>query len=294
MRLSVQITLVTTAVALFTAITAAVVAYRGAHASAVDRALAAAEARGRLVAQQLETRLRALRADAISLREGAAISALLAPPSPLSASPAAPSGGWEERLARDFAARLQASPAYLQIRLLDERGHERLRLARDASGEPRRHPANDMQDRQAQRYFTAASALDDGLVYLSTILSDAERGADAAAAVPLLRAAAPVRARRGAGRHAGHRPRPATAGPRVSQNSTTCPSTSSSPTATAAACWCRHASTRPRRRSAAPVATAHSPRSVPPRTGGPRDAMPPVHCVTSRSRAPTWVPARRS
>jgi len=271
MRLSVQITLVTTAVALFTAITAAVVAYRGAHASAVDRALAAAEARGRLVAQQLETRLRALRADAISLREGAAISALLAPPSPLSASPAAPSGGWEERLARDFAARLQASPAYLQIRLLDERGHERLRLARDASGEPRRHPANDMQDRQAQRYFTAASALDDGLVYLSTILSDAERGADAAAAVPLLRAAAPV-----------------------SQNSTTCPSTSSSPTVTAAACWCRHASTRPRRRSAAPVATAHSPRSVPPRTGGPRDAMPPVHCVTSRSRAPTWVPARRS
>ena len=137
MRLSVQITLVTTAVALFTAITASIVAYRGAHASAVDRALAAAEARGRLVAQQLETRLRALRADAISLREGAAIATMLTTPPPLSTTlstePAAPGSGWPERLARDFAARLQASPSYLRIRLLDERG-EHLRGV-DLSGQ---------------------------------------------------------------------------------------------------------------------------------------------------------------
>ncbi len=202
MRLSVQITLVTTAVALFTTITASVVAYRGAHASAVDRALAAAEARGRLVAQQLETRLRALRADAISLREGAAIATMLTTPptlsTTLSTEPAAPGGGWSERLARDFAARLRASPSYLRIRLLDERGRERLGLDRDAAGMPRRRPANALEDARTQRDFTAASRLDDGLVYLSTILPEADPGAEPAAIVPLLRAAAPLRASGGA------------------------------------------------------------------------------------------------
>ncbi len=194
MRLSVQITLVTTAVALFTTITAGIVAYRGAHASAVDRALAAAEARGRLVAQQFETRLRTLRADAISLREGAAVRAMLATPS-MPSTPAG--GGWPDRLARDFAAHLQASPAYRRIRLLDEHGHERLGLDRDTAGTPRRRPASGIVDARAQRHV-AAGELDDGRVHLSALLAETDPRAEAALPVPLLRAATAVRASDGA------------------------------------------------------------------------------------------------
>ncbi|MEQ9059868.1 MAG: PAS domain S-box protein [Gammaproteobacteria bacterium] len=191
MRLSWQITLVTGAVALFTALTAAIVAHRAARADAVEHALSAAEARGRLLAQQLESRLETLRADVVALREGAAMAHLRALPRDLAAPDLA-------LLADDFRARLRASPTYLQLRLLAPDGQELLRLERDASANIVEGSATRLQDKSRRPDFIAALALGDGGVHVSPIELDTEHGFAQHPARPVVRAAAPVRDAAGA------------------------------------------------------------------------------------------------
>jgi len=94
-----------------------------------------------------------------------------------------------DRIAREYAARLRYSGLYQQIRLLDARGRERVRVELDAEGTPRIIIAG----RGAETWFdTAALALNANEIYVSALDLDVAEGRIARPFVPILRLATPV------------------------------------------------------------------------------------------------------
>lgn len=96
---------------------------------------------------------------------------------------------WRDRLATIFSTMLAARESYLQIRLLDERGGELVRVERTPSGEARRVDGSDLQNKAGSEYFKAALSLERGEVYLSPINLNREYGEISLPHTPVIRSA---------------------------------------------------------------------------------------------------------
>ncbi len=101
------------------------------------------------------------------------------------------------RLFLEFSA---SAPQYDQIRWLDERGQERVRVDFSEAGEARLAPPSALQNKAARYYFVEAMALGKGDFYLSRLDPNPQPGPREALANPTLRAATPLFAASGRAR----------------------------------------------------------------------------------------------
>lgn len=98
---------------------------------------------------------------------------------------------WREQLSRIFATFLQNKPFYFQLRYLDETGQEIVRV--DRKGD---HvivvPEEQLQDKSKRSYFIKTKTVPHGMVYISPLNLNRERGQVEVPHVPVIRFSTPV------------------------------------------------------------------------------------------------------
>ncbi|MFQ5699495.1 MAG: response regulator [Myxococcota bacterium] len=98
---------------------------------------------------------------------------------------------WREALEGIFRTFALLNPEIRQIRLLDERGHEWVRV-NSQSGTPRVVSSPDLQNKGDRPYFKEAISLSSGELYVSPIQLNQEHGVVAQPVDPVLRVSTPV------------------------------------------------------------------------------------------------------
>ncbi|MBT4520226.1 MAG: cache domain-containing protein, partial [Halieaceae bacterium] len=94
-------------------------------------------------------------------------------------------------LEREFLAFARMKQRYFQVRFLDERGKELIKVAYD-SGEPMLTPAAQLQNKAGRYYFQESIGLEKGQVYVSPFDLNMEHGALSQPHIPVIRFATPV------------------------------------------------------------------------------------------------------
>ena len=98
---------------------------------------------------------------------------------------------WHQRLENIFTTLLHAKPHYLQVRLIDAQGQEKLRVEKDANqifATPKEH----LQNKYQTVYTRQTLKLPSGQVYLSDISLNREHGEIVTPHTPVIRSATPV------------------------------------------------------------------------------------------------------
>ncbi|MFQ5413545.1 MAG: PAS domain S-box protein [Phycisphaerae bacterium] len=98
---------------------------------------------------------------------------------------------WKQRLETLFGAYAATHDDVAQVRLLDERGHECVRVDR-VDGAPTGVPDAHLQDKSDRAYFNTTLALPNGRCYVSSLDLNTDNGADVLSHKPILRVATPV------------------------------------------------------------------------------------------------------
>lgn len=99
---------------------------------------------------------------------------------------------WRRLCEAAFARVAGIEPSYLQIRYIDETGHEQVRVdVRD--GQAVVAPRSALQDKSREPYYRAATGLPVGAVHLSPMNLNREHGRIAVPHVPVIRLATPIR-----------------------------------------------------------------------------------------------------
>ncbi|MDH5614099.1 MAG: ATP-binding protein [Gammaproteobacteria bacterium] len=99
---------------------------------------------------------------------------------------------WQKRLSSIFATLMHSHQEYAQIRYIDAKGYELLRVERDKHGRVARIPNKDLQFKGDRPYFTETIQLPEGGIYLSEIDLNREHGKIVVPHTPMLRAATPI------------------------------------------------------------------------------------------------------
>jgi len=98
---------------------------------------------------------------------------------------------WVERLQEIMSSRLRSRPDYWQIRYIDERGNERVRVD-SLDGVIKVVPKKALQNKAEYAYFTETMKLPAGAIYVSPLNLNRERGRIEMPHRPTLRMATPV------------------------------------------------------------------------------------------------------
>ncbi|WP_051145115.1 EAL domain-containing protein [Thiomicrorhabdus sp. Kp2] len=96
-----------------------------------------------------------------------------------------------DKLARDWQALMANSPIYDQLRWIDAKGHERLRIDRSEAF-PVRIPEDELQNKSNRYYFSNAMKLKENQFYLSPFDLNVEYGIIDEPRKPMIRLAKPV------------------------------------------------------------------------------------------------------
>lgn len=98
---------------------------------------------------------------------------------------------WRGRLEEIFVSLMNASKVYMQMRLIDEKGNELVRI-NYKNGRALKVAQQDLQNKSDRYYFKAASVLKKGEVYLSPLDLNKEHGKVEVPYQPTLRYASPI------------------------------------------------------------------------------------------------------
>ncbi len=98
---------------------------------------------------------------------------------------------WKKRLTGFFTTLLQAKPAYLQVRLIDNSGQEIVRV-QNVDGRVEQVPEELLQNKSGFDYVRTTLKLNQDQVYLSRINLNREHGEVTTPHTPVLRAATPI------------------------------------------------------------------------------------------------------
>ncbi len=99
---------------------------------------------------------------------------------------------WQRQLAEDFRIFAATHPTYYQIRFLDARGQEQVRVNQPLGSEPYIVPEALLQNKAHRYYFQEAARLKPGEMYISSLDLNREYGAIERPLHPVLRYATPL------------------------------------------------------------------------------------------------------
>ncbi|MDH5665224.1 MAG: ATP-binding protein [Nitrosopumilus sp.] len=99
---------------------------------------------------------------------------------------------WQNRLSSIFATLMHSHQEYAQIRYIDAKGYELVRVERDKHDRVTRIPDRDLQFKGDRPYVTETIQLPEGRIYLSEIDLNREHGKVMVPHTPMLRAATPI------------------------------------------------------------------------------------------------------
>ena len=202
LRLSTRLTIAIVALVVATAGTVGYLSYRAIEAIAVPRALMRLDAQVDTLAHGLGNMIAAARADLKSFRDAVGIEEVIT----LSRAPPGDSIGgmtlpqWRARLARWFAAKLEAQPDYAQIMLiglgdigLGDDGRELIRVQRSSSGTADIAPDMMRLPPDQRDAFRIAVKASPGAILVAPIeLQLQDQSAPAPQAVPAIQLTAPI------------------------------------------------------------------------------------------------------
>jgi len=197
LRLSTRLTIAIVALVIATAGTVGYLSYRAIEAVAIPRALMRLDAQVDTLAHGLGNMIAAARADLKSFRDAVGIEEVIT----LSRAPPGDSIGgmtlpqWRARLARWFAAKLEAKPDYAQIMLigLGDDGRELIRVQRSSSGTADIAPDMMRLPPDQRDAFRSAVKASPGAILVAPIeLQLQDQSAPAPQAVPAIQLTAPI------------------------------------------------------------------------------------------------------
>ncbi len=197
LRLSTRLTIAIVALVIATAGTVGYLSYRAIEAIAIPRALMRLDAQVDTLAHGLGNMIAAARADLKSFRDAVGIEEVIT----LSRAPPGDSIGgmtlpqWRARLARWFAAKLEAKPDYAQIMLigLGDDGRELIRVQRSSSGTADIAPDMMRLPPDQRDAFRSAVKASPGAILVAPIeLQLQDQSAPAPQAVPAIQLTAPI------------------------------------------------------------------------------------------------------
>jgi signal transduction histidine kinase/ActR/RegA family two-component response regulator/HAMP domain-containing protein len=203
MSLSTRLTIAIVALVVATAGTVGYLSYRNVAAIAIPRVLVRLEAQARAVTVDLANITDNARADLMGFRQAIGLDEIIA----LSRDPSLERDGgltlaqWRARVARRFAAELDAKPDYAQLRIIGvaDGGREIVRVERGAPGEAARVVADtDLQRKGDQDYFMRTIAAHDGAIEVSPVELNQEDGKLESPNMPVVRLSTPIYASDGA------------------------------------------------------------------------------------------------
>ncbi len=169
------------------------VIYYEALGVARDEAIKTAATNFDALATKIEESLTADRKNLLALRDTPPIDAIIRS---LDAGGIDPVSGdnlrmWRQRLEKIFTAFIQHHPQYLQLRYLDAKGNELVRVQRDG-GHVQRIPAGELQNKGKAAYVRATLRLPPGHFYHSDVNLNREHGKIQVPHLPTFRIATPV------------------------------------------------------------------------------------------------------
>ncbi|HEY0330491.1 MAG TPA: ATP-binding protein [Rhodopseudomonas sp.] len=197
MSLSTRLTIAIVALVIATAGTVGYLSFRNIASVAVPRALVRLDAEARSVAVELADTVNDVSADVTGFRHVIGLEEIIA----LSRDPnSRPVNGmtlaqWRARIARRFAAELEAKPHYAQFRIIGiaDGGREVIRVdRRPADGEVRIVADADLQQKADRGYFKQAIAAPDRSIIVSPIELNQENGAIELPPQPVVRVSTPI------------------------------------------------------------------------------------------------------
>ncbi|ABD87241.1 ATP-binding protein [Rhodopseudomonas palustris] len=197
LSLSTRLTIAIVALVVATAGTVGYLSYRNIAAIAVPRALVRLDAHAQSVAVDLANIVKNARADVKGFRDVIGLEEIIA----LSRDPSlARSGGltpaqWRARIARRFAAELEAKQHYAQFRIVGiaDGGRELIRVdRRSGDGKVRIVADADLQQKADRGYFKQAAAAPDRSIIVSPIELNQENGAIELPPQPVVRISSPI------------------------------------------------------------------------------------------------------
>ncbi|MBB5048575.1 PAS domain S-box-containing protein [Rhodopseudomonas rhenobacensis] len=197
LSLSTRLTIAIVALVVATAGTVGYLSYRNIAGVAVPRALVRLDAHTRSVAVELADIVNDVRADLTGFRDVIGLEEIIA----LSRDPGTREAGgqtlaqWRARIARRFAAELEAKPHFAQFRIIGaaDGGREMVRVDRHAeNGRARIVSDADLQQKASRGYFRQAVAAPDGAVLVSPIELNQEYGRIELPPQPVIRVLTPI------------------------------------------------------------------------------------------------------
>jgi PAS domain S-box-containing protein len=201
MRLSTQLALAIVGVVLVATTALGLYTYHSVEAAILPGQLERAEMHTQLLAEEIETAVRAARADVTGFHstaiEGIVRTALAGGLDPRDGTTL---DQWRAQLASRFAAELAAKPVYTQFRVIGitDGGREIVRVDRSGPhGAIRNVPDGELQRKADSYYFKQAIDLLPGAVYASPIDLYREHGVIEVPHVPTMRVATPIQASNG-------------------------------------------------------------------------------------------------
>jgi PAS domain S-box-containing protein len=194
-------TLLTSAVVLLVAVTAAaigVVSYHNIESAILPDEVEKSAAQVRALASELEIYVQSARGDAVAFRSAIGVAGIIRASLAGGTDPATAmtTTEWRDRLASRFEAELSAKPAYAQFRIIEisDGGRELVRVDRSgAHGDIRRVPDAELQRKGDRYYFQQAILMRPDEVFVSAIDLNKEHGVIQSPYVPTLRVATVVR-----------------------------------------------------------------------------------------------------
>jgi len=181
------------ALVLLSLLTMGIIIYHEALNVAQDEAIKTTATSIDALAMEMEEALAADRKNLLALRDTPPIDAIIRSRDAGGIDPVSGDSTqmWRQRLEKIFAAFIRHHPQYLQLRYLDDTGHEIVRVQREGKG-VRRVPANELQDKSGSDYVQATLKLPSGHFYHSDVNLNREHGKIQVPHLPTFRVATPV------------------------------------------------------------------------------------------------------
>uniref|UniRef100_Q07QQ0 histidine kinase n=1 Tax=Rhodopseudomonas palustris (strain BisA53) TaxID=316055 RepID=Q07QQ0_RHOP5 len=197
LSLSTRLTIAIVALVVATAGTVGYLSYRNLAAIAIPRTLVRLDAYAHALAAGLSGTVNNARADAKGFRHVIGLDELIA----LSRRPTYDAVGgltlaqWRERIARRFAADLEAKPDYAQFRIIGvaDGGREIVRVQRQSDGTISSPPDAELQQQGQRDYFQRTVAAPDGALLVSPVeLNIDDQAAPSSKPIPVIRVSTPI------------------------------------------------------------------------------------------------------
>jgi PAS domain S-box-containing protein len=197
LNLSTRLTIAIVALVVATAGTVGYLSYRNLAAIAIPRTLVRLDAYAHALAAGLAGTVNNARADTKGFRHVIGLDEIIT----LSRRPSYDAVGgltlaqWRERIARRFAADLEAKPDYAQFRIIGvaDGGREIIRVQRQSDGSINIHPDAELQQQGQRDYFQKTVAAPNGTILVSPVeLNIEDRAAKSQKPVPVIRVSTPI------------------------------------------------------------------------------------------------------